>query len=171
MRPYWNGDWYGWWYVSDGGGAYVGGSQVIDLAGRIELGDDARGSLLLWDMDHPYSDPLGEVVLRIDPTVGAEGIGIGMSGQGTFMDQPVLSGDWLIDPSTAAYENLLEIYGYYSDDKGYFFYTIYLRPWGQEWEDVKTSTDLEASPSNLPEYYDLYLEALKAGTKPEDFFT
>ncbi len=171
VLPYWNGDWYGWWYISDGSGAYVGVQEKIDLAGRIQLGDDARGSLVLWDMDHPYTDPLAEVVLRVDPTVGDTGIGIGMSGQGTFMGQPVLSGDWLIDPATAAYDNLLEIYGYYSDDKGYFFYTIYLRPWGQGWEDVMENDDPNLGPVGAPVYYDLYLEALKTDTKPEDFFT
>lgn len=172
LLPYWNGDWYGWWYMSDGTGAYAGQAmEIIDLAARIELGEDARGTILLWDLEHPYVDPLGEVVLRVDPEFGADGIGIGMSGQGTFLGQPVLSGDWLVDPSTAAFENLLEIYGYYSDEEGSFFYTIYLRPWGQTWEDVLESEDPTASLANIPVYYDLYLEAVKTETKPEDFFT
>lgn len=170
--PYWNGDWYGWWYISEGTGAYATETMKIrDLAGRIELGEEARGTLLLWDMEHPYTSPLGEVVLRVDPNVGASYAGIGMSGQGTFMGQPVLSGDWLIDPSTAAYDNLLEIYGYYSDEKGDFFYSIFLRPWGQSWEDIVEADDPTKSPAELPVYYELYLEALATDTKPEDFFS
>ncbi len=172
LRPYWNGDWYGWWYISEGTGAYADEQMKIrDLAARIQLGEDARGSFLLWDMEHPYVDPLGEVILHVDPMVGAEGIGIGMSGQGTFMGQPVEVGDWLIDPSMGAYENLLEIYGYYSDETGDFFYTVYLRPWGQSWDDVLEAKDPSKSPAELPEYYYLYLEALKTDTKPEEFFT
>lgn len=170
--PYWNGDWYGWWYITEATGAYAGEQmEMRDLAGRIELGDDARGTFLLWDMEHQYTDPLAEVILRIDPAAGGENIGIGMSGQGTFMGQPVMTGDWLIDPSTAAYENLLEIYGYYSDEEGDFFYTIYLRPWGQSWEDVLEANDPTKNPVELPMYYELYLEALRTATKPEDFFT
>ena len=172
VLPYWNGDWYGWWYISEGTGAYASETMKIrDLAGRIELEEDARGSLLLWDMEHPYTDPLGEVVLRIDPTVGGENIGIAMSGQGTFMGQPVLSGDWLIDPSIAAYDNLLEIYGYYSDEKGDFFYSVFLRPWGRDWEDIIVADDPSKSPADLPVHYELYLEALLNNTKPEDFFS
>lgn len=170
--PYWNGDWYGWWYISEGTGAYAGEQMKIrDVAARIQLDHTARGPIRIWDMEHPYDKPLGEGILRVDPAVGMENVGIAMSGQGTFMGQPVLSGDWLIDPSTAAYDNLLEIYGYYKDDKGDFFYTLYLRPWGQSWEDVLQAQDPSKAPSELPVYYDLYLEALKTGTTPEEFFT
>jgi len=122
-------------------------------------------------MEHPYNTPLAEGILRVDPETGMEKVGIAMSGQGTFMGQPVESGDWLIDPSTAAYENLLEIYGYYSDGKGDFFYTLYLRPWGQGWEDVLEAADPTKAPAELPLYYSLYLEALKTDTSPEEFFT
>ncbi len=172
VRPYWNGDWYGWWYISQASGDYVDEQmQIRDCAARIELDDSARGPIKIWDLEHPYDNPLAEGILRVDPTVGMENVGIAMSGQGTFMGQPVLSGDWLIDPSTAAYENLLEIYGYYTDEKGDFFYTLYLRPWGQGWEDVLEAVDPSKSPAELPMYYSLYLEALKTDTTPEEFFT
>ena len=172
VRPYWNGDWYGWWYISQATGAYVDEQmQIRDCAARIELDDTARGPIRIWDMEHPYNTPLADGILRVDPETGMEGVGIAMSGQGTFMGQPVESGDWLIDPSTAAYENLLEIYGYYKDDKGDFFYTLYLRPWGQGWEDVLEAADPTKAPAELPLYYSLYLEALKTDTSPEDFFT
>jgi hypothetical protein len=92
-----------------------------------------------------------------------------MSGQGSFMGQPVLAGDWLIDPSMGAYDNLLEISGYYKDEKGDFFYVLYLRPWGQGWEDVLEAADPNTMPNELPQYYDLYLEALKTQTPPEEF--
>jgi hypothetical protein len=153
-------------------GAYVDEQiQIRDCAARIELDDTARGPIRIWDMEHPYNTPLADGILRVDPETGMEGVGIAMSGQGTFMGQPVESGDWLIDPSTAAYENLLEIYGYYKDDKGDFFYTLYLRPWGQGWEDVLEAADPTKAPAELPLYYSLYLEALKTDTSPEDFFT
>ena len=172
VRPYWNGDWYGWWYISQATGAYVDEQmQIRDCAARIELDDTARGPIRIWDMEHPYNTPLADGILRVDPETGMEGVGIAMSGQGTFMGQAVESGDWLIDPSTAAYENLLEIYGYYKDDKGDFFYTLYLRPWGQGWEDVLEAADPTKAPAELPLYYSLYLEALKTDTSPEDFFT
>ena len=172
VQAYWNGDWYGWWYISEGTGVYAAQQRRLrDTAARIDLGDNARGTIRIWDMDHPYQTPLAESILRVDPMIGEGTMGIAMSGQGTFMGQPVLAGDWLIDPSVAAYSNLLEINGYYTDEKGDFFYTMYLRPWGQGWEDVLEAEDPSVMPNELPEHYGLYLEALKAGTSPEDFFS
>ncbi len=171
VRNYWNGDWYGWWYISTGTGAYAQEQlRIRDAAAQIELDQDGRGPIVIWDMEHSREKPLADCILRVDPNTGELPMGIAMSGQGQFRGQPVLAGDWLIDPSVAPYDNLLEINGYYSDEEGDFFYTLFLRPWGQSWEDVAQAQDPDVFPAALPEYYDIYLEALAAGTSLVDFF-
>lgn len=164
MQEFWNGDWYGWWYISDGMGDYMDSTgSWWDCAATITIGDDARGEIIIWDEDHPKATPLAESVLRIHEEGGGI-MGIAMSGQGTFMGQPVYAGDWLIDPSVAPYENLVEINGYYDGGSGDgFFYTLYLRPWGQLWDDVREANNPNVLPDVLPKHYDWYITAVQNG--------
>ena len=90
-------------------------------------------------------------------------MGIAMSGQGRFMDKDVLAGDWLMDPSVAPYENLVEISGYYDDGGDGFFYVLYLRPWGQLWDDVAQANNPNVLPDVLPKHYDWYVTAVSNG--------
>ena len=151
IQEFWNGDWYGYLHITEASGAYtkrVG--ERTDAAAHIALGEDARGSIVIWDAEHPRSAPLGECVLRVDDAGGT--MGIAMSGQGSFMGSAVNAGDWLIDPSAYSYENTVEITGYYADETGDFFYTLYLHPWGEAWRE-----------SELPPSYEWYLQAVKNG--------
>ena len=162
MQEFWNGDWYGWWYISEGMGDYEASTgSWWDCAATIEIGSDARGSIVIWDEEHPKSAPLAESVLRIHEE-GGGAMGIAMSGQGSFMGKPVLAGDWLIDPSVAPYENLVEINGYYDGGSGDgFFYVLYLRPWGQLWDDVREANNPNILPDVLPKHYEWYINALE----------
>lgn len=162
IQAFWNGEWYGWWYITDGTGDYAESTgSWWDCAAVIEIGDDARGSIVIWDEEHSKAEPLAESVLRIHEEGGGP-MGIAMSGQGSFMGQPVYAGDWLMDPFVAHYENLVEINGYYDGGKGDgFFYTLYLRPWGQLWDDVKEANNPNVLPDVLPKHYDWYVTAVQ----------
>ncbi len=164
MQEFWNGDWYGWWYISEGMGDYADSTgSWWDCAAAIEIGSDARGTIVVWDEEHSKTEPLAESVLRIHEE-GGGAMGIAMSGQGSVMGGPVYAGDWLIDPSVAPYENLVEINGYYDGGDGDgFFYVLYLRPWGQLWDDVKEANDPNVLPDVLPKHYDWYVAALGNG--------
>ncbi len=169
VAEYWNGDWYGWWLISEGSGEYADLPGVMsDLYATIQL-DNGRGPIEIREIGG-QEQPLGQCILRIDPTYGANGVGIAMSGQGSFKGQAVNAGDWLIDPSLSAYENLLEISGYYSDEKGDFFYTLYLRPWGQLWEDIREGTGADVMPNGLPVTYEAYKEAISVQVDAQTFF-
>ena len=168
VDAYWTGDWYGWWMISEGNGAYASTTGVMgDVYGRIQT-EKGRGPMELWELGEGKR-PLGQCILRVDPEHGKPGVGIAMSGQGSFRGLEMSNGDWLIDPSLSAYENMLEISGYYFDEDGDYFYTLFLRPWGQLWEDVATAADLNTLPNGLPMNYDAYKEALAAGSSSEDF--
>lgn len=151
IQEFWNGDWYGYLCITEASGAYsdrIG--QRTDAAANISLGEDARGSIVIWDTAHPRSAPLGDCVLRVDDAGGP--MGIAMSGQGSFMGAPVYTGDWLIDPSMYEYDNTVEITGYFADEAGDLFYTLYLHPWGAEWQETE-----------LPPSYEWYLQTVKNG--------
>ena len=151
MQAFWNGDWYGYLQITEASGAYTKRlGQRTDAAAHIELGDDARGNIVIWDAEHPRGNPMGDCVLRVDDAGGV--MGIAMSGQGSFLNMPVYAGDWLIDPTMYEYENTVEITGYCADETGDFFYTLYLHPWGAEWQE-----------NELPPSYEWYLQAVKNG--------
>ena len=157
---YWNGDWYGWWEITDGTGAYA--DQVglqTDLYATVEL-TEGRGEMKIWELGEDKL--LADTVLRVEPNYGTPGIGIAMSGRGEFRGCEIESGDWLIDPSLCNYEELLEISGYYADEQGDYFYILYLRPYGTLWEDVRAAVGSGVMPNGLPASYGAYVDALNA---------
>ena len=168
VSEYWNGDWYGWWEITDGNGAY--GLDIglkADLWGKIDL-IDGRGDLQVGQIGVDEA-PMAECVLRVDPDNGEAGVGVAMSGRGHFMGMEIQSGDWLIDPSFSAYEEYVEISGYYADENGDFFYVLHLRPWGRTWEDVQEAVGADAVPNGLPSTYQDYVLALEAGLDMDTF--
>ncbi len=165
---FWNGDWYGWWEITDANGLYELEVGVkADLWARIDM-TDGRGDLQIGQIgvDEP---PIVECVLRVDPSYGDGGVGIAMSGRGSFMGREIQSGDWLIDPDQSAFEDYLEISGYYTDENGDFFYVLHLRPWGRTWEDVQEAAGTDAVPNGLPSTYQDYILALEAGLDMDTF--
>ena len=73
--------------------------------------------------------------------------------------------DWIIDPALAGrfegYDNVICIDGSYTADDGTsgLTYYIYLRPWGQLWDDIA-----QEFPDDIPYYYESwYLPLVQAG--------
>ncbi len=155
---YWNRDWYGWWFIEDGYGEWADATgNWWDCCATIRVDADGSSTIELWDEDFD----------RYDLMACAEGqlydyddgdMGYLLMESGYFMDGSV--DYWDVDPSYSDYEEMLAIEGYYEDpdnSENYFYYTIYLRPWGYIWSDVETD-----SPEDLPYYYyDWYLPAIE----------
>ena len=75
---------------------------------------------------------------------------------GSFFDCKLSGADaWYIDaaPSESMpYSEMICISGVYTDPENSedsFVYTVYLRPWGMDWEDVRTDDE-----TRLPYFYD-----------------
>lgn len=153
---YWGGDWYGWWLMMDGTGAYEAiGEGVWDACARIEINEDMTGYLSIWDEDGSSSTLVAGIDLGFanpnDTSYGA------MSCEGgRFLSATLESGDWVVDPSALAVEQLIEFRGEYVDEAGTFSYRVVLRPWGTVWDDLDEGF--------FPAYYaDWYLPLIQAG--------
>lgn len=86
--------------------------------------------------------------------------------------------EWWIDPtfsSVSRFDHMIEIEGWYEDpanpDNG-FYYCIYLRPWGTDWEDVRMGDTSGCIYGDMmPLYYDdWYLPLLEKGEPMPDTF-
>ncbi len=127
----WNGDWYGWWIIDEAVGAYESETgNWRDLCADIYLDESGCGDILLWDESYSRSVPLGfvEVALQTDDILLSESGYFGIA---------EVADSWRIDPNAYAMEHMLVIQGVHEDDTGAFFYTAYLRPWGQDWSDAQ----------------------------------
>ena len=89
-----------------------------------------------------------------------------LNADGSFFDCKLSGADaWYIDaaPSESMpYSEMICISGVYTDPENSedsFVYTVYLRPWGMDWEDVRTDDE-----TRLPYFYDdWYLPLIEAG--------
>ena len=152
---WWLGGWYGWWAVREASGGYSNlRGHWFDCCAEISYVDSAAVQIRLWDEEGALSEPMAQAKLSISGDIGAaENI------DGVFMGAELQPGDWATDPEETAYEDMLRITGRYEDEKGGFDYEIILRPWGLDWEDVKT-----AEPELVPYYYeDWYLPLIDGG--------
>ena len=99
-----------------------------------------------------------------------------MSETGNFLGCEMEYADWIVDPGlsdVSELDHMICISGDWSDPEGSSLsYSIYLRPWGMDWEDVKTAdTTYMPYDDMMPLYYeDWYLPKIKAGEEmPESF--
>ena len=86
---------------------------------------------------------------------------------------------WYIDaaaPESMPYHDMICISGVYTDPENSgnsFVYTIYLRPWGMDWEDVRTGDTSGCLYRNMlpPDYDSWYAPQLARGTTkmPDSF--
>ena len=158
---WWNGDWYGWWYISDAGGRYSSSDENwVDLSwdacARISV-DGSRGHFECWDEDNDFV-AAGDVIF----SAGLSDKGCMSSQSVEFWDYKVPANEWSADPGDEdlkAYPNSIVIFGRYQDPESegsWFDYTIFLRPWGVRWEDIREGT--------RPEFYtNWYLPLIEAG--------
>ena len=167
---WWDGDWYGWWIIESGTGDYaLSEGGWWDACAHIDLGEDGSGTLTLWDDSCEAGEYIAQASVQAEADLTTSGRLV--STDGSFLNCPLTGADaWYIDaaaPESMPYHDMICISGVYTDPEGSgssFVYTIYLRPWGMDWEDVRA-----ADESLLPYYYDdWYLPLIEAGGSMPD---
>ena len=150
---FWNGDWFGWWEVTDPRGDWAQlGDLKMALMGEIEIAKNGRGVLMLWDDTAPRDDAMCEINVTVDNSQGSHGTAV--SGEGYFLISDVLEGDWVIDPDKSGYDGMIRIDGTCTDEGNKAFdYHIYLKKWGSDWSTVE-----EKDQPPLLDWYDIYRE-------------
>ena len=165
QTSFWNGGWYGWWIIESGTGAYKDhANSWWDACARIDLGSDGSGTLTLWDDSCAAGQTIADAQVQADSDLTTSGRLV--STDGSFFDCKLSGADaWYIDaaPSESMpYSEMICISGVYTDPENSgnsFVYTIYLRPWGMDWEDVRADNE-----SLLPYFYDdWYLPLIESG--------
>ena len=161
LADWWNGNWYGWWQMTDCSGYYANmEGNWWNICGSIDIGSDQTGIIRLWDEDYARNNLMAKVTVRLDAS-GTGEHGTLTSEDGQFTDIYLEHADWIIDPGLADYENLIRIDGSYENGDDAYNYEIYLRPWGTYWDDV--------DETSRPRYYtDWYLPLIKAGNSMPD---
>ena len=168
LLDWWNGAWYGWWTMTGCSGAYESMSgQWWDACAVIDIGSDYTGTVTIWDEDYSRADPM----LQASVTLNSAGVGehgTVMSESGYFANLPLEHADWIIDPAINSrfpdVENMICIEGWYEDGDDEFYYEVYLRPWGQLWDDFAADY-----PDDIPYYYDdWYLPLVESGRSMPD---
>ena len=162
MQEFWDGDWYGWWMITEADGEYAEMSGYWwDCCANITMSSPSSGEMVLWDETFSRSNALAELTLAFDDS-GTYGTAASVSGW--FLSEPVTPATWAIDPDTAEYPNMIAFSASYSDDTGSFEYYVCMRPWGERWDDVALS-----DPDDVPYYYeDWYLPLIDAGSPVPD---
>ena len=155
LLDWWNGDWYGWWKMTGCSGDYEEMEGAWwDICGTIDIGSDMTGIVRLWDEDYSRDSLMAKVNVSLSTS--------GTGEHGTLTSEDGLEhADWIIDPGLVDFEDLIRIDGYYENGDDEFYYEIYLRPWGIEWDDV----DADSLPSR---YEDWYLPLIRAGKPMPD---
>ena len=170
QAEFWNGDWYGWWVINSGTGVYDGeDGSWWDACARIELDADGSGTLVLWDDSCEAGQTIAGAQVQASADLTTSGRLV--STDGSFFDCALSGADaWYIDaaPSESMpYSDMICISGVYTDPENgenTFVYSIYLRPWGESWEDVRADNE-----ELMPYYYDdWYLPLIEADAPMPD---
>ena len=168
LLDWWNGAWYGWWTMTGCSGAYESmAGQWWDACAVIDIGSDYTGTVTIWDEDYSRADPMSQVSVTLN-SAGVGEHGTVMSESGYFTNLPLEHADWIIDPAINSrfpdVENMICIEGWYEDGDDEFYYEVYLRPWGQLWDDFAADY-----PDDVPYYYDdWYLPLVESGSAMPD---
>ena len=168
LLDWWNGAWYGWWTMTGCSGAYESmAGQWWDACAVIDIGLDYTGTVTIWDEDYSRADPITQASVTLN-SAGAGEHGTVMSESGYFTNLPLEHADWIIDPAINSrfpdVENMICIEGWYEDGEDEFYYEVYLRPWGQLWDDFAADY-----PDDIPYYYDdWYLPLVESGSTMPD---
>ena len=168
LLDWWNGAWYGWWTMTGCSGAYESmAGQWWDACAVIDIGSDYTGTVTIWDEDYSRADPMSQATVTLN-SAGVGEHGTVMSESGYFTNLPLEHADWIVDPAINSrfpdVENMICIEGWYEDGEDEFYYEVYLRPWGQLWDDFAADY-----PDDVPYYYDdWYLPLVEAGSAMPD---
>lgn len=171
---WWDGNWYGWWVIYDGGGIY---EEYIDswadVCATIYVDEDT-GLVDIWDDTCEEGTNLGYIDVTFKP--GKSDKGRMLSESGSFLIDDVNSGDWVVDPAdsiVSRFDQMIYIRATAvdPDDSGSWIdYMIFLRPWGMSWEDVRSdSCEDMPYPEMMPRLYDEWYVPHMDGTMPEYF--
>lgn len=139
------GGWYGWWRISGAAEHSEFSDSWFDCCGRIEALSGGVGRLVIWDEDGSSAEPMAVVSLRFEGDAAH-------SVEGFFWNRQLSDGEWRLDTAGAEFENMLYFTGAYGDE---FEYTFCLRPWGSDWDDVRS-----ARPELLPFFYESWYKPL-----------
>ena len=141
----WLGDWYGWWRIEGSVGKLE--NTWYDLCARVQPQADGRLYLTLWDEDQSLTEPMGELMLRVDEGETAQAV------DGYF---------WLAGPEEMAFtltDGQLCAAGHCEGGGESFDYTLCLRRWGERWNE----------DTERPYYYDdWYRPLIQAGREMPD---
>ena len=171
---WWNGDWYGWWVIWEGGGDYADlEDRYFDTCATITVSGDA-GFIDLWDEDCAEGENIGYIDVTFEP--GTTDKGRMVSDSGNFYNDEVYARDWVVDPGDSVvsrFDSMIMIDGtYYEPDnsENWLRYLVFLRPWGMSWEDVR-SDECEDMPYSemMPRLYDEWYVPRMYGAMPEYF--
>lgn len=168
LLDWWNGAWYGWWTMTGCSGAYESmEGKWWDTCAVIDIGSDYTGTVTIWDEEYSRADPMSEASVTLN-SAGVGEHGTVMSESGYFTNLPLEHADWIIDPAVNRrfpdVENMICIEGWYEDGDDEFYYEVYLRPWGQLWDDFAADY-----PDDIPYYYDdWYLPLVESGSAMPD---
>ena len=182
---WWEDDWYGWWVMRNGSGAYQKPGEIEfaqDAYAEIEVYNDNTGRVTIWDSGTSRDAP---IIIAYDITFepGASDKGRLVSKRVDFfpyghwnngMEADTMSEretGWIVDPADSTvshFENMLEITGHYQSPENpgdSFDYHIYLRPWGTLWDDVRSGNTEGCLYSDMmPLYHDnWYISLLNLG--------
>ena len=161
LLEWWNGEWYGWWKMTDCSGSYESmEGQWWDICGVIEIDADRTGTVTLWDEDYTKDDAMVSAAVSLSDT-GTGEHGTLTSESGWFTDVALAHADWIVDPGLQELADIICIDGRYENGDDMYRYEIYLRPWGLYWDDV--------GEENRPYLYaDWYLPLIDAGKSMPD---
>ena len=161
LLEWWNGEWYGWWKMTDCSGSYESmEGQWWDICGVIEIDADRTGTVTLWDEDYTKDDAMVSAAVSLSDT-GTGEHGTLTSEGGWFTDVALAHADWIVDPGLQELADIICIDGRYENGDDMYRYEIYLRPWGLYWDDVEEE--------NRPYLYaDWYLPLIDAGKSMPD---
>ncbi|MCR4740360.1 MAG: hypothetical protein K5886_08920 [Lachnospiraceae bacterium] len=167
FADYWDKDWYGWYELENCRGEYekLEGARW-DCAGAIFVNDDDTGSVFLFDEDGSVDDLF--CACDVSFLDGVSSCGCMQSEEGSFWTDKKNIGhaDWSVEPEISDFKDfkdLICISSIYEDEDGKFRYYIYLKPWGEDWEDVR-----EFDEQFLPESYDSWYLDVKDDIMPDE---
>ena len=130
------GEYYGWWEILSSEGAMP--ETWLDCCGKVSV-DDHGIKMKLWDEDGSEESPMAE--LRFERNEDEL-----LSSEGYFWYSELEYGQWIIDTKKLSQGEAMEFTGTAkASDGGSFSYRIYLKPWGDDWAQLK-----ENSPDMLP---------------------
>lgn len=179
---WWAGEWYGWWCMHDATGEFEFlNNQAWDAYAIIEE-KDGSGHIRIWDTILRTEGTLASCDVHFEPGGSERGKMVSTNGRFFATEDwvyndlvptiaPIGEGQWQVDPTVSSvshFENMLEISGTYVDPENSsnsFCYSIFLRPWGTRWDDVKSGDTTGCIYKDMmPVYYDQwYIPLLDKG--------